>query len=56
MPATAIALAYVLHQKFPTFPLFGPRSIVEMRSSTLGLGVDLSPEEMDWLDLRASVR
>ncbi|HLQ79610.1 MAG TPA: aldo/keto reductase [Brachybacterium sp.] len=56
VPATAIALAYVLHQKFPTFPLFGPRSIVEMRSSTLGLGVDLSPEEMDWLDLRASVR
>ena len=56
VPATAIALAFVLHQKFPTFPLFGPRSIAEMRSSTLGLGVELSPEEMDWLDLRASVR
>src|SRR5699024_10681344 len=56
VPATAIALAYVLHQKFPTFPLFGPRSIAEMRSATLGLGVGLSPEEMDWLDRRASVR
>ncbi len=31
--ATAIALAFVLHQPFPTFPLFGPRSIAETRSS-----------------------
>ena len=29
MAATAIALAYVLHQPFPTFPLFGPRIIAE---------------------------
>ncbi|WP_114855341.1 aldo/keto reductase [Brachybacterium sp. YJGR34] len=56
VPATAIALAFVLHQKFPTFPLFGPRSIAEMRSSTLGLGVELSAAEMAWLDLRAENR
>ncbi|AXK45401.1 aldo/keto reductase [Brachybacterium saurashtrense] len=56
VPATAIALAFVLHQSFPTFPLFGPRSIAEMRSSTLGLGVELSPEEMAWLDLRTPAR
>lgn len=56
VPATAIALAFVLHQSFPTFPLFGPRSIDEMRSSMLGLGVELTPEELDWLDLRAETR
>lgn len=52
VPATAIALAYVLAQPFPTFPLFGPRSITEMRSSMQGLGVELTPEQVAWLDLR----
>ncbi|MFJ6044596.1 aldo/keto reductase [Brachybacterium paraconglomeratum] len=56
VPATAIALAFVLHQQFPTFALFGPRSIGEMRSSTLGLGVQLSAQEMAWLDLRSPSR
>jgi predicted dehydrogenase/aryl-alcohol dehydrogenase-like predicted oxidoreductase len=50
--ATAIALAYVLCQPFPTFPLFGPRSIAEARSSMAGLAVELSPEQVAWLDLR----
>jgi predicted dehydrogenase/aryl-alcohol dehydrogenase-like predicted oxidoreductase len=49
---TAIALAYVLHQPFPTFPLFGPRSIEETASSMAGLQVQLSPEQVAWLDLR----
>ncbi|PJJ73740.1 aryl-alcohol dehydrogenase-like predicted oxidoreductase [Diaminobutyricimonas aerilata] len=49
---TAVALAYVLHQPFPTFPLFGPRSIAEMRSSMAGLGVELTPQQVAWLDLR----
>lgn len=53
VPATAIALAYVLHQPFPTFPLFGPRTIAEARSSMTGLSVELSPEQVAWLDLRA---
>ncbi|MFC7458354.1 aldo/keto reductase [Brachybacterium sp. GCM10030267] len=56
VPATAIALAFVLHQKFPTFPLFGPRSIAEMRSSTLGLGVELTQADLDWLDLASETR
>jgi aryl-alcohol dehydrogenase-like predicted oxidoreductase len=49
---TAIALAYVLHQPFPTFPLIGPRSIAETASSMAGLAVELSPEQVSWLDLR----
>jgi aryl-alcohol dehydrogenase-like predicted oxidoreductase/predicted dehydrogenase len=52
VPATAVALAYVLHQPFPTFPLFGPRTIAEARSSMTGLSVDLTPEQVAWLDLR----
>lgn len=47
-----IALAYVLTQPFPTFALFGPRTIEETRSSLPGLQVELSQEERDWLDLR----
>jgi aryl-alcohol dehydrogenase-like predicted oxidoreductase len=50
---TAIALAFVLCQPFPTFPLFGPRSISEMRSSLQGIGIQLSARERDYLDLRA---
>jgi aryl-alcohol dehydrogenase-like predicted oxidoreductase/predicted dehydrogenase len=49
--ATAIALAFVLSQPFPTFPLFGPRTITECRSSMAGLGVDLTAEHVAWLDL-----
>ncbi|TPW71696.1 aldo/keto reductase [Schumannella sp. 10F1B-5-1] len=49
---TAIALAYVLAQPFPTFPLFGPRSLEETRSSLAALSVELAPHEVLWLDLR----
>ncbi|GAB3804264.1 aldo/keto reductase [Humibacter antri] len=49
---TAIALAYVLAQPFPTFPLFGPRSIEETRTSMAGLDVALTDEQVRWLDLR----
>lgn len=49
--ATAIALAFVLNQPFPTFPLFGPRSIAECRSSMSALAIELSPEQVAWLDL-----
>jgi aryl-alcohol dehydrogenase-like predicted oxidoreductase len=52
VPATAIALAFVLCQPFPTFPLFGPRSIAETRSSMQGLGVELTEEQAAWLDLK----
>ena len=52
VPATAIALAFVLGQPFPTFPLFGPRSIAETRSSMQGLGVELTEDQVAWLDLK----
>ena len=45
-----IAAAFVLHQRFPCFPLIGPRSIAETRGSFGALAVSLSPEEVTWLD------
>jgi predicted dehydrogenase/aryl-alcohol dehydrogenase-like predicted oxidoreductase len=49
-----IALAYVLHQTFPTFALIGPRTIAETQSSFTGLEVTLTPQEIAWLNLEES--
>ena len=46
-----IALAYVLHQSFPTFALFGPRQLSETVSSMGGLPVELTEDEVKWLNL-----
>ncbi|MFH1023712.1 MAG: aldo/keto reductase [Planctomycetota bacterium] len=46
-----IALAYVLAQPFPTFPLIGPRTIAETASSFAALDVPLTAAEVTWLDL-----
>ena len=51
-----IALAYVLHQPFPTIPLIGPRSTAETASSFAGLEVRLSPTEVQWLNLELAER
>jgi predicted dehydrogenase/aryl-alcohol dehydrogenase-like predicted oxidoreductase len=53
VPPTAIALAYVLHLPFPTFPLFGPRTLAETRTSIAALDITLTPEQVAWLDLSA---
>jgi aryl-alcohol dehydrogenase-like predicted oxidoreductase len=47
-----IALAYVLRQPFPTSALVGPRQLSETRTTMKVLEVDLTPEEVAWLDLR----
>lgn len=47
---TAVALAWVLHQPFQTFPLIGPHTPGETRSSLETLQVRLTPEEVAWLD------
>ena len=46
-----IALAYVLCQPFPTFPLIGPRTLKETRVALQGLEVQLAPEELRRLNL-----
>jgi predicted dehydrogenase/diketogulonate reductase-like aldo/keto reductase len=46
-----IALAWVLNQPFPTFPLIGPRQISETRSSFAALSITLTPSELKYLNL-----
>jgi aryl-alcohol dehydrogenase-like predicted oxidoreductase len=46
-----IALAWVLHQPFPTFPVIGPRSVDELSTSLQALEVDLTLHDMAWLNL-----
>ena len=45
-----VALAYVLHQPFATFPLIGPRSVSETASSFKALELSLEPLEVAWLN------
>ncbi len=46
-----IALAYVLHQSFPVYALFGPRTLQEMYSSLAALKVNLTEGQVQWLNL-----
>jgi aryl-alcohol dehydrogenase-like predicted oxidoreductase len=49
--AVSVALAYVLNQQSPTFPLMGPVSVEEARSSLAALDVELSSDDVQWLNL-----
>jgi aryl-alcohol dehydrogenase-like predicted oxidoreductase len=49
--ANQIALAWVLHQPFPTYAIIGPRTVEELRASVAAVEVELAPEEVRWLDL-----
>jgi aryl-alcohol dehydrogenase-like predicted oxidoreductase len=53
VPPIAVALAWVLRQPFPTFPLIGPRTLSETRTSLSALDLHLSPDEVAWLNLDA---
>jgi len=46
-----IALAWVLHQPFPTYALVGPRSVAELQESVAALELALTPAEARWLDV-----
>jgi aryl-alcohol dehydrogenase-like predicted oxidoreductase len=46
-----VALAYVLQQPFPCFPLIGPRTLAEIRSCVAALALTLTDEELRWLNL-----
>ena len=48
--AINIALAYVLRQPFPTFPLIGPQSISETSNSCQALQIQLTPDKLAWLN------
>lgn len=48
-----VALAWVLHQPFPVFPLVGPWTVSELENSVGALDVALTADESAWLDLQA---
>ncbi len=52
VPTIGVALAYVLHQPFPAFPLIGPMSPHETWTSLAALDIELSPADLRWLDLK----
>lgn len=45
-----IALAYVLHQPFPTFPLVGPRVLSEIDSCAEAMSCALTADDVAWLE------
>ncbi len=45
-----IALAYVLAQPFPVIPLIGPRRLTELEDSLSALDIELTPEQVRWLE------
>ncbi len=49
--ANHVALAWVLHQPFPTFAIIGPRTVDQLRDSVAALDVELTEDECRWLDL-----
>ncbi len=48
---TQIGLAYVLQQAFPVIALVGPATVGNLDDALGALDVELSPEEMDFLEL-----
>jgi len=46
-----IALAWVLHQPFEVYPLIGPATVAELDDCLGALDVQLTPEEVAWLNL-----
>jgi aryl-alcohol dehydrogenase-like predicted oxidoreductase len=48
---TQIALAWVLHQPFPTFPLIGPLAVSELTDCLAALNVPLTDDDARWLNL-----
>lgn len=48
-----IALAWVLRQPLNIFAMIGPESLAEMRESLVATHLELSPQELAWLNLEA---
>ncbi len=46
-----VALAWVLHQQFPTCAVIGPHCVDELKSSVQASSVELGSDEVSWLNL-----
>lgn len=49
--ATEIALAWVVSRPFPTYAIIGPRTVDELRRCVAALELELTEDELRWLDL-----
>ena len=54
--ANQVALAWVLARPYPVYAIIGPRSVEELEECTAALQLDLSPQELAWLDLQSDDR
>ena len=50
--AIQIALAYVINQPFASCALVGPRTPMQLHDSLAAAQIVLTPEQVNWLDLR----
>lgn len=46
-----IALAFVLNRPFPTGAIIGPRSQSELNDSLQAMNIELTGEQLEWLNL-----
>jgi aryl-alcohol dehydrogenase-like predicted oxidoreductase len=56
LTAAQVALAYVMNQPMNLFVVVGPHSGEKFRANIEASEVQLTPQEMDWLDLRTDSR
>ena len=56
LTAAQIALAYVMNQQMNVFALVGPHSGEKFKANIEASEVQLTPQEMDWLDLKTDSR
>jgi aryl-alcohol dehydrogenase-like predicted oxidoreductase len=49
--ATTIALAWLLNAGLPIVPIIGPLSLAQLRTSLQALAIELTDEQVRWLDL-----
>jgi aryl-alcohol dehydrogenase-like predicted oxidoreductase len=56
LTAAQVALAYVMNQPINLFAVVGPHSDEKFKANIEASEVQLTPQEMDWLDLKAEGR
>jgi aryl-alcohol dehydrogenase-like predicted oxidoreductase len=56
LTAAQVALAYVMNQQMNLFAVVGPHSGEKFKANIEASELQLTPEEMDWLDLRIDSR
>jgi 1-deoxyxylulose-5-phosphate synthase len=56
LTAAQIAFAYVMNQPMNIFAVVGPHSSEKFKANVETSDVTLTPQEMDWLDLKSDSR